>query len=104
MAYFPNSTAGMDFEDRYCCRCVNYRERKWMHVEGDGCPIWDLHLLLDQYGACNAEPSVAPQDGGLAVTKYVLDYLIEDGPPQRCSMFVPDGKDHDTLPLPGVTS
>ena len=101
MAYFPNGTAGEIFNDENCSRCINWRERDWRLEAGAGCPIWDLHLLLDQYG-CRARgvvPSADPERGGLAITRHVLDFLIEEGPPQRCSMFVADGKDHDTLSL-----
>ena len=101
MAYFPNSTAGECFIAEHCLKCLNWRERDWRPEAGFGCSIWDLHLLLDHYGcrAPGVEPSINPDKGGLAVTRYVLDYLIDDKPPQRCSMFVADGKDHDTLSL-----
>ena len=81
----------MAFVERYCINCVNYVERDWRPEEGEGCPLWDLHLLLDQYKACNEEPSPDPEAGGLAVTKFVLDYLIEGGrggTEPRCSMFI----------------
>ena len=73
--------------------CRNWRDRPERQGEGEGCPVHDLHILLDQYHACDAEPSIDPGKGGLAVTKFVLDFLIEndgvDG--YDCSMFVPEG-------------
>jgi len=88
MAYFPNGTSSEIWMESNCYRCVNWRERDWRDEEGVGCPIMDLHILLDQYAACNSDPSFDAKDGGLAVTKGVLDYLIEDGGGYRCSMFI----------------
>jgi hypothetical protein len=88
MAYFPNGSAGEFFMADYCCRCINFRERDWRLEVGVGCPVYDLHILLDQYGACNEPPSSDAKKGGLAVTKFVLDFLIEDKGGYRCSMFI----------------
>ena len=43
MAYFSNGTEGMDYQSKYCDRCVNYRNLD--DDQGPGCPIWDLHML-----------------------------------------------------------
>ncbi len=103
MAYFPNGTAGAAFQAAFCGHCANFRDRPDREEIGAGCPIFDLHLLLDQYECCNAEPSANAADGGLAVTKFVLDFLIEntDGGP-KCGMFLhADDYDGATLPLFG---
>jgi hypothetical protein len=40
MAYFPNGTAGMDFQARFCDRCAN--------ADKDGmCAIWDAHMIYN---------------------------------------------------------
>ena len=39
MAYFPNGTAGMEYESHYCFHCIHFGPE-----EGPGCPIWGLHL------------------------------------------------------------
>ena len=45
MAYFPNGTSGLMYQERYCENCCNWRNL------GDGrdygCPIMDLHMLLN---------------------------------------------------------
>lgn len=43
MGYFPNGTSGMDYMERYCFRCSNWRDSG--DGRGEGCPIMDLHLL-----------------------------------------------------------
>ena len=35
MGYFSNGTEGMDYESRWCSRCV--------HLEG--CAVWEAHLI-----------------------------------------------------------
>jgi len=49
MGYFSSGTEGMDYQARYCERCVNYGPD-----EGPGCPIWSLHLLWN-YDSCRDE-------------------------------------------------
>ena len=85
MAYFPNGTSGLAYEERYCHRCANYGP-----ADGPGCPIWGAHLLHSYDGA--TEKNV----------RSVLNILIpedKDGFPEQCSMFRVDGRDHDTLPM-----
>jgi hypothetical protein len=72
MAYFPNGTAGLDYEDRYCSRCI--------HNDADrGCPIILLHMLHN-YDECNKPDSF-------------LHVLIPRSKDQldneRCLMFIP---------------
>ena len=40
MGYFSNGSEGMDYEERYCKRCIHYGPE-----EGPGCPIWFAHLV-----------------------------------------------------------
>ena len=75
MAYFANSTEGMSYETKYCEKCIHYWE------EGEGCPVWDAHLLYS-YELCNEEDHPG---------KIILDMLIpmkEDGLfANQCLMF-----------------
>ena len=52
MGYFPNGTAGMDYEDRYCSRCIHNGT-----PDGPGCAIWLAHLLHN-YKECNNKKSI----------------------------------------------
>jgi hypothetical protein len=44
MAYFSNGTEGMDYQARYCERCV--------HDINQDCPVWLAHLMHNSAG-CN---------------------------------------------------
>jgi len=48
MGYFSNGSEGMDFEARYCDKCV--------HQE-DGCAVWLAHLEHN-YDECNNPDSI----------------------------------------------
>lgn len=74
MAYFPNGTSGMMYEEQYCDRCHHLPEKP----EDGGCSVWLLHLLH------NYEPDKRP----------LLDVLIpeKDGHPVQCTMFVDRAK------------
>ena len=50
MGYFPNGCSGMDYQARYCDRCVHD------HVE-QGCPCWQAHTMWN-YEECNKADSV----------------------------------------------
>lgn len=56
MAYFPNGTAAMIYEETYCQRCVH----------GDDCAVMALHMIHN-YDECNKPDSflhaLIPQDG-----------------------------------------
>ena len=39
MGYFSNGTEGLDYQEHYCFRCLNYQD--------GGCEIWDAHLLYN---------------------------------------------------------
>ncbi len=61
MGYFSNGSEGMDYEDKFCSRCLNRQE-------DGGCPIIDLHFQWN-YESCS-EPvkrealnHFIPQDG-----------------------------------------
>lgn len=49
MGYFSNGSEGLDFQGQFCFQCVNWRDLD--DGRGEGCPIWDLHLLwnYDQF-------------------------------------------------------
>lgn len=77
MAYFSNSTDGMNYEERWCCRCVHGQD-----PEESMCPVWFAHMLWNYDNRA---------DGEIA---GVLDAMIptrEDGFPDKCNMFVPTG-------------
>lgn len=76
MAYFPNGTAGMIFEEEWCCRCVHSP----LDPDAPGCTVWLSHLLYS-YELCNEMDHPG---------KIILDLLIEDGGPAdpvKCTMF-----------------
>jgi hypothetical protein len=74
MGYFSNGTEGMDYEARYCQRCVHYGPD-----EGPGCPVWLLHLVHNYDGA---------NDPGSFL--HTLIPLSKDGlSNEQCKMFIP---------------
>lgn len=77
MAYFSNGTEGEMYQDDYCMKCKNWRDRK--DGRGEGCPIWDLHVLY-AYDECN----------GKGNAKDMLDTLIpmKELYADECSMFL----------------
>jgi hypothetical protein len=90
MGYFSNGTEGMIYEETFCARCLNYGNPD----EGQGCPIWDSHLLY-AYEECNSESNA----------KAMLDMFIPREEPGlngngRCRMFL---QDPDKEPLPAWT-
>ncbi len=54
MAYFSNGTEGMDFEMRFCCRCVHGFDP--VTVEMIPCAVWSLHQVHN-YAEANNEKS-----------------------------------------------
>jgi hypothetical protein len=79
MAYFPNGTSGMMYEEQYCSQCIHEGGE-----DGPGCPIMLLHLLFnyDQFKRGKIGQTV----------KTMLDTLIPETEDklgaERCSMFV----------------
>ena len=49
MGYFPNGSAGADYQDRFCDHCV--------HDENNDCPVWLAHLLYNGRD-CNDDESI----------------------------------------------
>jgi len=41
MAYFSSGTEGMDYEARFCDKCVHQPQES----DHSMCPIWDVHML-----------------------------------------------------------
>lgn len=80
MGYFSNGTEGDFYRSAWCERCVNWRDEH--DGRGDGCPIWDLHILYnyDQLKKSSLEralSSLIPREG------------IENG---QCRLFWERGK------------
>ena len=45
MAYFSNGSEGESYLSGWCLRCRNWKDRPDIPQVGEGCPIWDAHLL-----------------------------------------------------------
>lgn len=76
MGYFSNGTEGLDFDEKWCSRCVHLPKR-----QDRGCPVMLAHLLF-AYELCNEKKHPG---------KVILDILIERDEAtgaQRCTMFV----------------
>jgi hypothetical protein len=72
MAYFPNGSAGAEYEQRYCARCVHEQ----------GCAVWLAHMLHN-YRDCNDKDSIL----------HILIPLSEDGlGNEECRMFYEDAE------------
>ena len=52
MGYFPNGTAGMVYQQKWCDRCVHDNGG-----EGPMCAVWSAHLLYN-YEECNNNKSI----------------------------------------------
>lgn len=74
MGYFPNGTASMDYEERYCSRCAHHDG-----PDGEsGCAIWLAHLIHN-YDECNNKDSIL----------HLLIPLSEDGlGNEQCELFI----------------
>jgi hypothetical protein len=77
MAYFPNGTAGMCYEEEWCANCVHYG------ADGVSCNILLIHNLFN-YDQCDDTPR------GKAI-EAILDLLIprtkDDLGAEQCTMF-----------------
>lgn len=70
MGYFPNGSAGMDYTQKYCDRCI--------HGDEDGCAVMLAHLLHN-YDECNKKDSIL----------HLLIPKTKDGlGNEQCTMFV----------------
>ncbi len=80
MGYFSNGTEGMDYESRYCDRCV--------HQNGpdgkSGCAIWLAHMLRN-YDECNEPDSVL----------HLLIPRDKKGGNGQCQLFMVSRKEKD---------
>ena len=76
-AYFSNGSEGMDFQARWCDRCLHDKEYRDTG-EGPGCAVWAVHILY------NYEDKVSG----------VLDELIPRTKDrlsnEECRMFIPE--------------
>ena len=52
MGYFSTGSEGMDYEARYCDRCVHQGP-----PDGPGCAVWGAHLVAN-YDECNNKDSI----------------------------------------------
>ena len=53
MGYFSSGTEGMDYEARYCDRCLHQKP------DDDGCAVWLAHMIaIANYAECNKPDSV----------------------------------------------
>jgi hypothetical protein len=80
MAYFPNGTSGMIYEDEYCDNCIHFEDEKGVYA----CAVLELHYEFNYEQGGKTKLSKA--------IKQVLETLIptkEDGIfPGECKMFV----------------
>ena len=74
MGYFANGTAGEDFQCRFCFQCANWRLDEQNPDRGEGCPVWDAHLIA---GSQHPEHAKNERDRGAAeTTRMLLGVLI----------------------------
>jgi hypothetical protein len=86
MGYFSNGTEGMDYEDRYCSKCVHHKP------DEGGCAVWLAHMLKN-YEECNKDDSIL----------HILIPRTKDGlGNQLCTMFHAANQDRcmDTMEMP----
>jgi hypothetical protein len=94
MGYFPNGSAGMDYEAKFCEKCVHYGPK-----DGPGCPVFLLHLLWN-YDAVGKSRSKIKEEALNSFIQRTKDGLGNE----KCRMFVPmeyltkEGKEEITLP------
>ena len=70
MGYFSNGIEGLDYQDKWCDRCVHDVEMR--------CPVWNLHLLYNGDGANNDDHFL-----------HDLIPLSKDGlSNEQCRMFI----------------
>ena len=75
MGYFSNGTEGLDYEARYCDRCVHQKPDKF-------CPVWEAHLCAN-YEECDKPDSIL----------HILIPRTADGlENEQCRMFYERGR------------
>ncbi len=67
MGYFSNGTEGMDYEARYCDKCIHQEQ---------GCAVWLAHMMHN-YDECNNEKSIL----------HILIPRNKEGWNEKCKMF-----------------
>lgn len=80
MAYFPNGSAGDNFTEHYCMRCVNWRDNG---SGTEGCPIIDLHMLWN-YDAVGKN---ADKTKAAALNHFIPESNPEQDFAGECVMF-----------------
>ena len=75
MACFSNGTEGALYQEKYCYRCVNWRN--------DGCPVMDVHWLF-AYGEQGTKSNAEEILNILIPMHTVTTYKEAD----QCSMFM----------------
>lgn len=71
MAYFPNGTSGMMYQEKWCERCVHWPDEPKFDGEYKDvlCAVWSVHLLCDYKGHEEALDELIPMDKGMWPTK-----------------------------------
>lgn len=79
MAYFPNGTAGMIYEEQFCANCIHDANPE------TGCSILLIHNLYNY--------DQADKDARGAAIKSIMEMLIPTGKSglgaEQCTMFAP---------------
>lgn len=82
MAYFSNGSEGMDYQERFCMKCRNWRYRE--NLGGMGCPVWDAHLCF-AYEECNSKSNAK---GMLDMLIPMVDTTLGYKTAGECAMFL----------------
>ena len=77
MGYFSNGSEGFDYQERYCIRCLNWRDNG---TGSEGCPIMDLHAMWN-YEAIGKN---ADKTKAMALSHFIAREGIEN---KECTMF-----------------
>ncbi len=81
MGYFANGSEGMQYQVKWCDRCINWRETE-EGSENWGCPIIDLHMEWNYEQQGKGRPEI--------IKKYALHNFIEQNKDtfcDKCKMF-----------------
>ena len=77
MGYFSNGTEGMDYQERFCNRCV--------HDKNQDCPVWLVHLVFNYEQLKNHPKQHGPMRELLsALIPERADHLGNE----QCKMFI----------------
>ena len=74
MGYFSNGSEGMDYEAKYCARCIHNQEEA-------SCAVLLAHQLYN-YDECNKPESIL----------HILIPRDDRGYNEKCAMFIEAGK------------